>query len=391
MAAAVAAILLIGHAGPVQAGVTAVWEAGPSANRVNAVFLGDGYTASEIGTAYASHVDAALDHIFSAGEEPFVRYRNFFNAYRVDVVSQESGADVPPGGIYVDTALDATYYGDGVTERLLTISTTKANHAAASALDGTGISTDMRFVSVNSTRYGGSGGTWAVFAGGNAWGGELALHETGHGFAGLADEYGGYTSTYAGSEPPEPNVTRSSAGEKWERWIGYEQPGIGTIGAYEGARYYDHGLYRPSQNSKMRSLGQPFDAVAREQFILGIYDLVDPLDAWLDESGTLVDPASLWVDVIDPAVIGVEWLIDGVVVAGAAGETFIPEDWLAEPGVYTVTARAFDATDWVRLDRGPLEESVSWTVDMTHLPEPATVALMALGGVGLVFTRRRPA
>ncbi len=261
---------------------------GASSNRVDIVFLGDGYTSSEL-NAYQSHISSMMSHLFNQGEEPFPRYRNYFNAHRIDVISQQSGADDPSANFFVNTALDARYLYDGITQRLLYVSNAKATTALSSGLGGA-LTADMRLVAVNATQYGGGGGTYAVYAGGNSSATEIALHELGHSFAGLADEYGGNTGTYTGNEPIEVNLTKNSTGAKWSRWIGYNQPGIGTIGAYEGGGYYDHGLYRPSFNSKMRALNQPFDAVSREEIILDIYRTVDPLDAWLNNSQFLLQP-----------------------------------------------------------------------------------------------------
>ncbi|MBL9123860.1 MAG: hypothetical protein JNG90_09525, partial [Planctomycetaceae bacterium] len=129
-----------------------VWSNGPSANRVDLVFVGDGYTASQIDTVYPQHIQAMLDHMFVA-EEPFSRYRNFFNAYRVNAVSNQAGADVPPEGIFRDTALGATYYYDGVTERLLGVNETLAQAAVDGGLAGSGILPEMRLVTVNDNRY----------------------------------------------------------------------------------------------------------------------------------------------------------------------------------------------------------------------------------------------
>src|SRR5690606_651962 len=100
---------------------TTMVDNGPNRNRVNIAFLGDGYTSSQVGTTYQTHVNSLVNYLFNPSNplnsQPFVRYQNFFNVHRIDVVSNESGADLPPSDIDRDTALHATYYGDGVTER----------------------------------------------------------------------------------------------------------------------------------------------------------------------------------------------------------------------------------------------------------------------------------
>ncbi len=345
------------------AGFTTVQDSGPSSNRIHMVFVGDGYTAGEIATTYAAHVQALLTYIFDGTllTQPFGRYRNFFNIHRVEVVSAESGADDPGAGITRNTALGASYRWDGVTDRLLYINDGAANAAVAAALAGTGITAEMRFATVNSATYGGGGGTWAVYAGGNSFAREVALHEVGHSFVNLADEYWYSGGAYTGFEPFARNVTTDPTGAKWADWIGYDQPGIGVIGAYEGGNYVANGIWRPSLDSKMRSLDRPFDVVAREEFIRAFYDLVDPIDSHTPNAGTLTNRTSLTVDVIDPAVIRVDWTVNSVTFTGA-GETFDLRGRRFGFGTFTVTALAQDPTDWVRGDRSALQESVTWTV-----------------------------
>jgi hypothetical protein len=192
LAAIGATLVVLAAAGsPAAATHTTFVNNGPNVNRVNVIFLGDGYTASEVSTLYPAHVDAMYRHMFLDNEQPFARYSKFFNLHRIDVVSNQSGADVSPQGIFRDTALDARYFYDGTTERLLYISDSKADAIANSALAHAGFTPDMRFVAINDTRYGGGGGRYATFAGGNSSATEVALHEVAHSFSNLADEYGG--------------------------------------------------------------------------------------------------------------------------------------------------------------------------------------------------------
>ncbi len=341
---------------------------GPSSNRIDIVFMGDGYLASDIETAYVGHIGAMLDHLFREGEAPFPRYEHFFNVHRINVVSNERGADVPPEGIYHDTALDATYYFDGTTERLLSIDAGKGSTALSAGLAGAPFTADMRLVTINDTRYGGGGGLFATYAGGNGSATEVALHELGHSFSNLADEYDYGSGTYTGGEPSEPNVTTNPAGTKWTNWIGYDQPGVGVIGAYEGALYVAEGIYRPSLDSKMRSLGTPFNAVCIEKIIRDIYAKVRPLDSYRPNGGTIYNPDGLWVDTVDPEVIQVAWSVNGTAVTDVDAEAFRLEQFGYANGLYTVTARAFDDTPYVRGSRSALEQSVAWTVRLTLVP-----------------------
>lgn len=359
-----------------------ILQTGHPSNRVDMLILGDGYTQAQIDSGtYDGHIQTLLDYHFASSPDhladPFPRYKNFFNVHKIDTPSQESGADIPNQAITVDTALDATF--GTTTERLLTISTGLANAARNTALSGTGVTADLQYVTVNTSKYGGSGGSYGVYAGANSSSLEVALHEAGHSFSDLADEYDyGGPTVYAGGEPSEVNVTKDASGAKWNRWSGFDDPRGSNldIGAFEGARYSEEGIYRPSSNSKMRNLNRPFDAVSREKIILDFYDHVQPLDDWLP--GTFISGQPLWVDTVDPNVIKVDWYVDDQLVAPAAGDTFDPTQLGLATGQYEVRAHAYDQVvnhafeggllDLVRKDLDKLQQEVSWTV---FVAEPA--------------------
>ncbi len=315
---------------------------GKAENRVNMIFLGDGYRSTEIEGAYADHVAGIAQHLFSgeALTEPFGRYENFFNLYRVDLTSTDSGADDPAAGVFRDTALDASYSWDGVTERLLYVDEAKTAAAVDAALAGReGITPDLVLVTVNDTKYGGGSDRYSVVAGGNPNAGELAAHEIGHSFAGLADAH---------DEPAAGSETDTSAD-------------------------------RRSVDTKMETLGRPFDAAQREKIILEIYDKVDPIDAHTPNLHTVTGSDSVFVEVVDPAVIEVRWSVDGTVVAEGSNNIFDLSDNGFGLGTYEVTAFAYDPTDWVGADRDALQQTVHWTVEV---PTGASAGDDTLTGTG---------
>ncbi len=397
-----ACALLLGYYAPssqCRADFVTLLNNGNSSNRVDLVFVGDGYTAGEIATTYAGHVSSMITTLLGSASSPLSRYASYFNVHRVNVVSNESGADIPQMGITRDTALNATYRYDNQNDRLLYFNAGLANNAVSTALVGTGIDVDMRIGIVNESVYGGGGGQWAVYAGGNTQAPEIAVHELGHSFANLADEYFS-SGNYTGTEPSAANVTTSPATGKWDRWLGYNDPNsnIGPIGYYQGGQYVENGIYRPSDNSIMRSLGRPFDAVGREAMIKAIYDEVNPLDAWLTESTILDQNGAAWVDVIDPSLIDVDWFIDGNLLTTANGEMLSIGALGLAVGDYTLTARAYDrlldhsrtgsALDWWRLSPDALSQSVSWRLAITAVPEPSICGLWLVFGA-VSFVRRR--
>ncbi len=351
-------------------------QTGSPDNRVDIVILGDGYTQGQIDQFYVD-ANRFVDYAFGqAGQEPFGRYARFFNIHAVEVISAESGADVPDEGIYVETALDASY-GQGSEERILKIDTNKAYIQAGLALGGTGIDIDLPLATVNSDRHGGWAGSWAVWPGSSAKAGETAVHEIGHVLGGLADEYWYGTRTYTGAEPNQPNVTTDPSGARWSHWMGYDEPddGISAVGVYQGAKYYSHGIYRPTDTSKMRALYEPFNAPSREALVLAIYDELQVFDGYLGaEMGLETIPVlgrSVWVDVVDPDVIQVDWWVDGQLVAADAGESFDVYQAGFGPGTYSVEAIARDPTEWVRTDLEKLTGAVQFEVTFTDAPGDA--------------------
>jgi IgA Peptidase M64 len=238
----------------VAASVVAIQNTGPSSGRFDLVILGDGYTASEMGTLH-QHAQAMWDQI--AASAPWSKYRNSINVWLVEVVSNQSGVDNDPTqGINRDTALDMYFWCSGI-ERLLCLNEAKAQQYA-----GLAPGVDAIVAIGNSTKYGGAGyPSLATASGGNDRSGRIVLHELGHSVGGLADEYFTAGTTYNGSEPREPNATTNSSGAKWASYLGQSTPDGGVIGVFQGADQYQFGIYRPSDNSLMRSLDKPFNLI----------------------------------------------------------------------------------------------------------------------------------
>ncbi|MGM1064355.1 M64 family metallopeptidase [Saccharothrix sp. Mg75] len=247
----------------VAAEVVAVQQTGAPDQRFDLVFVGDGYTAADA-DAYHSHVVGKWDELSAV--EPFKSYKQYFNVWRVDVVSNQSGVDNDPAlGSARDTALDMGFWCQGrdlQTERLLCVNQTKATQFAALAPGA-----DQVVALGNTAKYGGAGGGVATAAGANDLAGQIAVHELGHSIGGLADEYDYPYETYTGTEPTEVNVTRDPTGAKWSAHLGQPSPDGGAVGAFEGARYHRTGLYRPTSDSIMRTLGREFNLVGRDAMV----------------------------------------------------------------------------------------------------------------------------
>ncbi|GAA4415305.1 M64 family metallopeptidase [Actinokineospora soli] len=237
------------------AAVEPIQETGPAANRFDMVIVGDGYTASEQGLL-RQHAVAKWNEISATA--PWDKHKGSINVWLVGVVSNQSGVDNDPTqGVSRDTALDMGFWCFNI-ERLLCVNESKAKSYAAQA---PGV--DAIVAVGNSTKYGGAGyPSLSTVSGGNAQSAQVAIHELGHSVGGLADEYWTAGTTYTGTEPREPNVTKDPSGAKWSSYLGKPTPDGGTIGAYQGGHQYERGIYRPSQDSLMRTLGKPFNSVS---------------------------------------------------------------------------------------------------------------------------------
>ena len=325
---------------------------------------------------YASDVQQLVQRLFA--QEPFREYKRYFNVHRIDVISPQSGADPPERHppVLKDTALDATY-DCGSIQRLICVNDAKVLTIASDSLET--IQRDLLFVLVNDPEYGGSGGAITVVSS-HPDVAEIALHELGHSFGLLADEYGGAPSPAcdASIEPPEPNVTkrRQRTRIKWNAWIAPSTPiptltpVAGVPGLYEGAKYCDNGLFRPTFNSKMRSLGMPFEQINTERLIKRIYHWISPLDESRPRRTrvklTRGQKQTFKVSTLQPVAhtLNVTCLVDGQR-QRTSTRMFILNSATLSLGTHTVEVIVEDPTPQVRSDPNELlTERRIWTVSV---------------------------
>jgi hypothetical protein len=229
---------------------------------VDIAFIAEGYRADEMDKF---HEDVKMMAAALFSEKPFTDYKDRFNIWAVDAVSQDSGTDVPGEGTYANTALNSSFYTFGLDRYLTTQDIKSVNDYAAV------VPHDAIVVLINSPRYGG-GGVYNYYSGttaGNKLSQMVFIHEFGHGFAGLADEY--YTSTVAydefyplNVEPWEPNITTMvDFGSKWKKDLSSgipvptppEEKYQNVIGVFEGGGYSAKGIFRPEMDCRMKSNG----------------------------------------------------------------------------------------------------------------------------------------
>ncbi|MCR4396552.1 MAG: M64 family metallopeptidase [Candidatus Saccharicenans sp.] len=198
-------------------------ETGPPAEKVDVVFVAEGYTAEEK-DKFVGDVKKFSGYLFEI--EPYKSNQEKFNIYGVFRPSAESGMDEPRQNVYKNTVLKASFNAFDLDRYLLTEEGFLLREIAAAA------PYDAIVVLVNSKRYGGGGiyNDYCITTVDNQASQSVFLHEFGHSLAGLADEY--YTSEVAynefypqGVEPLEPNITALLDSENL-KWKDLVSPGI---------------------------------------------------------------------------------------------------------------------------------------------------------------------
>jgi IgA peptidase M64/peptidase M64-like protein len=181
-----------------------IQKTGEPETKVDFLILGDGYTAAEA-KKFEADARRLTEVLFSTS--PFKENRRSFNVWALSPPAAESGVSRPSTGIYHDSPIGATYDAFGSERYVLTFDNRALRRAAQFA------PYEFIEVLVNNRTYGGGGifNLYSTVASDNAFANYVFVHEFGHHFAGLADEY--YTSSVAYApaadrvEPWEPNVT----------------------------------------------------------------------------------------------------------------------------------------------------------------------------------------
>lgn len=301
-----------------EAEVTILQQTGEPQQRVDVVFVAEGYTVTQK-DKFLKDARRMMKALFSV--KPFRTHRQWFNCYAAFVASPDSGVDEPDKDRYRTTPLNASFGMFGLPRYLMTTDIRSLQNVAEKA------PFDAIVILVNTDRYGGGGiyNLYACTTVDNRWSTYVMVHEFGHSFGGLGDEYFSSTVAYQdfypeGTEPWEPNLTaladpaqlkwrhlvepatpvptpwdkdtfvartreyrrrihrlrsqgaakkeiqqEEEAFQNWLKKFFAAQPYAGKVGAFEGGGYVASGIYRPALNCIMFSKGlQPFDPVCQE-------------------------------------------------------------------------------------------------------------------------------
>lgn len=397
---------------------------GDDASRFTLVVLADGYTAADM-PAFRRDIDKHLNIMWSL--EPFRSYRNYFNVYAIESVSQDSGLTCDPILLEepnIDPALRQklqqrnTVFGlsfgggcNNVNARGVTPSNAlnaKVREYAAKATPNP----DQILVIGNSRTYGGIGGGLATSTGSNSLSPLITPHEIGHSLGRLTDEYtygqrGVAGGTYRGAEPTSVHTTILTEEEmktqqkKWWRWLGEPSESGGIIGRYEGGSGNTKGIWRPSKHSMMISLGYFYDQVSLEQMVRQISARVGLIAASTPTDKRMNRGSTLWIDPAHPVYhqLSIEWRVGDRVVPNPLNLPYLE---LMKAGLgtgdETVSVTVVDPTEFVRdpeIRKAVLTATKTWTVTadvvgpsdgpVRPVIERSTQTQRAVGGQDVVF------
>ena len=321
---------------------------GNTSRFINLVYLGDGFQSSQF-ASYTSSVQASTNYLFSIS--PFLEYKNYFNVFSIRVPSVESGADHPGTAtdvsepahplLVADTYFNSTFDRSSIHRLLVAANTSAINSVVASNFP----QFDQKLILVNSPYYGGSGGANAA-ASLNGSSNEIMVHEIGHSFAGLQDEYWSGLSweTANMSQQSNPVLVR------WASWIGFN--GVGVYQHCCGGSSAT--WYRPSNNCKMRTLNAPFCPVCKEGIIEKIHQVFGtPILSYLPLSDTLpycsqaIDFRITTVKPI-PNTLRVKWLLNGNLIQMNI-DSLTLQSLQLNPGSNLLRAEVRDTTAMIRV------------------------------------------
>jgi hypothetical protein len=243
----------------------AIEQHGPSPDKVDLLLLGDGYTAAECASEFRADAERMTATLFRA--QPFARRRQDFNVWGLCPPAAQSGVSRPSTGVQRASPAGATYDAFGSERYVLSFENRALREIAAQA------PYEALVILANSDTYGGGGifGLYSTVAVNSSWADYLFVHEFGHHFAALADEY--YTSPVAYAapaaivEPWEPNVTALLDKDrlKWRHLVATSTP-VPTPWPKEAFEAYQRDVQaRRKQIRADRRPESEMDALFREE------------------------------------------------------------------------------------------------------------------------------
>ncbi len=319
---------------------------------INLVILGDGYTTLQLDT-FVLDAKNLSQYLFT--QEPFSNYKNYFNVFAVKVESPESGVKHPNTApdcqgqsaqypvTNPNTFFSSTFDYAGIHRLVVPTQGNKAISILKDLLP----QYDQIFIIANSKHYGGSGGTYATSTV-HSSSTEVTVHEIGHSFSGLADEYyagDGYArETYNMTGNTDPKTVR------WSNWYG--DFGIGIYQHCCGGNSAN--WFKPAQDCKMQALFQNFCEVCRQTIVSEIdrrtdaivrYSPNDPMVGIKNDS-LLFSLDQIMLPV--PNTLKIDWTLNGSIMEMNKDHYLLLKNKL-NPGINNISVTVYDTTGFLRI------------------------------------------
>ncbi len=346
-------------------GVVQTIVGSPTDHGIHLIVVGDGYQESEFALLQKDVLDF-IDLMHS--DLGIAQHMENWQVHVIKAFSNESGADLNYGDDTVDT-----YFGSGYNcsdiERLVCADVSKVNSLIMREFP----KADHALMIVNSEKYGGSGGQIAIYARSAP---EIALHELGHSFAYLADEYidenlaGQAAASYWEGKYANVTNTNDPYTATWAQWIDSKedfpsvegQPGVGI---FEGSLYNATGFYRPMSRSRMSTNFADFGPVSSEQWVLSIYQRTGVVTQTMPTEETIELDAGTAQEfsvetVYSQEIQGIKWFINDIEQVPYNDERRI--NFTKPTGNYTLRVEVSDKTGKVRKQNGGADFTFQWQI-----------------------------
>lgn len=348
---------------------------GPTDKRINLVYLGDGYTTNEM-SKFISDVQNINNLMLNT--IPLNRYKNYFNVFAIRVISNQSGVK------HLNTASDCpslnshpvsnpdNFFGTQFDYAGIHRLVVPANASLINSVLATNFpSYDQALIIANTGFYGGSGGAFAT-ATTNTLAAEIMIHEIGHSFAKLADEY--WAGIQFAREMPNMTAQSNPSLVRWKNWLG--TPQINIFPHNGNANWF-----KPSSSTcKMEALSIPFCSVCNQNFIERIHNLTQPIESFfpnnqspLPRNGEIKFKVNALVPF--PNTLKRTWLLNGFNYSNNTDSIFINTSSL-NGSSHTVQYTVMDTTVLSRDDNHPSIHTynIIWNISaITGIAQPTLI------------------
>lgn len=327
---------------------------------INLVILSDGYTSAEL-PKFKTDATAFMNYFFS--QSPFSNYKNYFNVFTVNVPSNQSGVIHPHTAPDCDSDVAVTnpdiYFKSSMDHAGIHRFIMADYNIVNTTLNNNFPQWDQVLILVNSTKYGGSGGLFSV-ASTDPSASQVAVHEFGHSFGYLRDEY------YPGASfmNDEANTTKESNSTlvRWKNWMG-----VNSTGLYQFSE--DPIWHRPHQSCKMRFIDSPFCPYCNELIIEKIHTITNAIYSYTPNPSNFTVtsekiPFAITTLQPIPNTLKITWMLDGINYANNTDTLTLDSNTLTK-GSHTLVAMVTDTTAAIKAATHSTTHlySIQWTIN----------------------------